>query len=248
MVNPRFSLRAFARLIGLSAPFVSKVLSGQKNLSVNAAATVAEKLGYSPSEATQFCRLVQMQGPVSAKARHLLDGDAEARNEYKSVDLEIFQMISDWYHYAILELSTCRGFKPTSDYVAKRLRISKLEASSALARLVRLGLLEKKQGTLKKTDRFIATPTDKASRALRNFHLQMIEKAKSALEEQPVETRDITGITVAIDAKKLDLAKTEIQKFRQRLAKIMDSDRADQVYQLNIQFFSLSEIPKKEAL
>jgi uncharacterized protein (TIGR02147 family) len=248
MVNPRFSLRAFANMIGLSAPFVSKVLSGKKNLSIDAAAEVAERLGYSSMEATQFCRLVQLQGATSVRARKLLHGDVEVGDEFNAVELETFQVISDWYHYAILELSTCRGFKAEPDYISKRLHISVYEAKGALSRLLRVGLLENKYGTAKKSNKFIATPTDRSSRALRNFHLQMIEKARRSVEEQPVSVRDITGITLAIDSRKIDLAKKEIQKFRQRMARLMDSKRADQVYQLNVQFFSLSDPLNKDYL
>jgi uncharacterized protein (TIGR02147 family) len=245
MVNPRYSLRAFALTLGLSAAFVSKVLSGQKNFSVETANLVAEKLGFSRPETQQFCQLVQIQNTKSSKLRSLLAG-AETDEEFNPLTLDTFQAMSDWYHYAILELTNCRGFRAEPRYIAAKLKISEDEARGAVDRLLRLGLLKHKQGRLAKTNRFIATPTERASSALRHFHSQMIEKARRALEEQSVAERDITGITMSLRAENLALAKEEIGRFRRRMAKLMDSEKSNQAYQLNVQFFALSERTDKE--
>ena len=51
-------------------------------------------------------------------------------------------LISDWHHYAILELVHVRDFKPDSRWLARVLGISVDEVNVALQRLLRLGLLE----------------------------------------------------------------------------------------------------------
>jgi uncharacterized protein (TIGR02147 family) len=106
-------------------------------------------------------------------------------------------------------------------------------------------LVEKtSESRLVSTNLFIKTPTNQPSRALRNHHQQMIQKAQEALEGQIISKRDITGTTVAIKPEQLELAKREIQKFHKRLADLLDtadSGDASEVYQLNIQFFSLTE-------
>ena len=54
------------------------------------------------------------------------------------------------------------------------------------------------------------------------------------------------GVTFAIDPSKIPLAKEEIRRFRTRMAKLMPSDEPNTVYQLNIQFFELTEDSKQK--
>ena len=243
MVNSRYSLRAFAKAIGLSAPYVSKVLAGQKSLSIEAAVQVSEKLGYSKAEAAEFCQLVQIGNATSSKTREILEmGQSGTEGAFVSVELETFAVMSDWYHFAILELSTCKGFKSNVSYIAQKLKISVNESEAAVYRLIKLGLLKEHKGRWKKNDEYIATPSDKASQALRNFHAQMIRKAQHSMANEDVSKREITGLTFAIDPQQLQNAKMEVRKFLMRMAKLADSSTASQVMQLNVQLFSLSEL------
>ena len=52
---------------------------------------------------------------------------------------------------------------------------------------------------------------------------------------------DITGITMAIDSKKLKEAKKRITNFRRSLAEFLESGTRDSVYRLNLQLFPLSK-------
>jgi uncharacterized protein (TIGR02147 family) len=223
-INPSYSMRAFARDLGLNHTFLSKILSGKNELSHVRALSVAQKLGYSRKQALEFT----------------------SRTEATLLTLDAFEVVSDWYHYGVLELSRCKGFKATPRFIASRLGISKADAEAALPRLIRLGLLKQKGKTYIKTDNLIVTPTDFPSQALRSFHMQMIGKAKNALEEQTVSERDITGMTIAVDVKKLSLAKREIQKFQKRMVRLLEGSEANEVYQLNVQLFRISNPEKKE--
>lgn len=86
----------------------------------------------------------------------------------------------------------------------------------------------------------LTTTHEIPSRAIRNFHAQVLEKAKLALETQSIEERDITGVTLAVVPEKIPLMKEEIRKFRRRISRLAKSPDATEVYQLSIQFFRLS--------
>jgi hypothetical protein len=58
--NPRYSLRAFARDLGMTPAALSNVLSGRRNLSVDASIEIAEKLGYSPENVRKFAKAVRL--------------------------------------------------------------------------------------------------------------------------------------------------------------------------------------------
>ena len=62
------------------------------------------------------------------------------------MDIEIFKIIGDWYHCAILELTYLSDFKAEPNWIAKKLGIGYLEAKLALERLISLGLLVKENG------------------------------------------------------------------------------------------------------
>jgi uncharacterized protein (TIGR02147 family) len=235
--NPHFSLRSFARTLDLSPSFLSHVINGHKNLSLVSALKIAQKLRYSPTEADSFVDLVklEMQQVVAPQL-------PEKFNEGLTLQLEAFQVISDWYHFAIRELVMTKGFKPDVKWIAKRLKIKPTEAKDAIDRLLLLGLLERKpDGGLVNTENYIKTPTNQPSRAIRNHHQQMIQKAQEALENQPVTHRDIVGTTLTIRRDQIDLAKREIAKFHRHLAKLLNSPEASEVYQFNTQFFALTE-------
>lgn len=235
--NPHFSLRSFARTLDVSPSFLSHVINGHKNLSLVMALKIAQKLRYSPTEADSFVDLVkhEMQQVVASQL-------PERATEGLTLQLEAFQVVSDWYHFAIKELTTTKGFKSDIKWIAKRLNIKTQEAKEAVDRLLLLGLLERDaEGTLVSTEAFINTPTNQPSRAIRNHHQQMIQKAQEALENQPVDKRDITSTTLTIRPDQIDLARREIQKFQRHLTRVLHSPEASEVYQLNVQFFGLTE-------
>ncbi len=228
IANPRFSLRAFARHLAVSPGFLSAIMSGLRCPSKKTARLLAEKLGYSPHQADEFSRLVG--GEKSAPLP-----------EFETLGLDAFQVLSDWYHYAILELSRCKpGVRSLLD-IQKRLGLSRSEARQALERLERFGLIEKTAEGWLKTKSFIATPTDQPNRALRLFQSQMLEKAKTALDEQSVFERDITSITIPMDPNKLELAKAEIRDFRRRMASLLSEGTSTEVYHLGIQLFRVTQ-------
>lgn len=235
--NPKFSLRAWARILGLSSSFLSDILSGKKDLSIEKALQIARALKYDERETLAFCRLVTEANELGKIAASVDEG----ATNYRLLDLEYFEVIAEWYHYAILELSLCRNVRLTAANVAKAFGISEDVARLAIARLKRLKLLKSVRGGYRKSDHRVSTPTDIPSSALRRHHSELILKARNALESCEVSERDITGVTMAIDRSRLPEAKEEIRKFRRRLTEFMTTGDMNSVYQLNVQFFPLSE-------
>lgn len=232
-INPSYSLRCMARDLDLNPGFLSMLLNGTGNLSPKRAVKVFQDLGYSPTQIQGILRLMQSQK---------YDLTEDGSSEIVTLNLDAFHVISDWYHYAILELTFCSDFCSEPAWIAERLKISSAEAEEALTRLIRLGLAKEENGVVTKNDTFLAIPTNQPSHAFRSFHAQMLEKAKDAIESIPVTLRDITGTTIAVDTARLPLVKEEIARFRQRIAELMDGANPDQVYQLAVQFFPLTMI------
>jgi uncharacterized protein (TIGR02147 family) len=134
--NPRFSLRAFARTLDVEASALSKILNGKRALTKKMLHRMCDHLGIGPEEVGDYERSLPRSRAGTRKGARAAEGD------FRQVSVDIFNVIADWYHYAILELLTVRDFQKSPAWIAKALGISVSEVNFALERLLRLGLLE----------------------------------------------------------------------------------------------------------
>ncbi len=241
--NSRFSLRGFARLLGLSPATLSGVLNQKRTLSMKAAMAIAQKLEWDPKKSEYFYQKVAQElGGYRTVAKQSQDN---LILKYGEISLDDFNVISDWYHFAILEMTFISHFKSEPKWIAKKLGITVHEATDAIDRLKRLGLLIASEGKLKKSNKNLATPADHASRAIRKRHKQILDRAKEVLDQVELSERDFTSITMAIDPKKIELAKEKIKKFRRELSAFLEKGNPREVYELSIQLFPLTNLRSK---
>lgn len=163
--------------------------------------------------------------------------------EFSSLSLDLFAMVSDWYHYAILDLTLLKTFKPDAQWIARKLGIQPHEAMSALERLKRLGMLKIKGGKLVKAEGLYTNYTEgQTSAALKEYQRQVVKKALHAIDNCPQERKDITSITIAADSRKLGIAKEKIKTFRRELCAFLEDGEKDSVYHLALQLYPVTEI------
>jgi uncharacterized protein (TIGR02147 family) len=241
--NPRYSLRAFARDLDLSPARVSEILKGKTGLSKERAIIVAKRLGFSLAEIEFFADLVESEHARSQVKKNLAKirlGKHENKT-HQMVQLDTFKLISDWYHFAILELLTLKGAQHKVAWISQSLSISEYEAQSAIERLIRLGFLSEKRGKWVPSDENSVTPAEIPSEAIRKFHGQILDKAKQALNLQSIEDRDYTTLTLAFSRGQIKQAKEELKKLRRDFVKKFgSSEQNDSVYCLSFQFFQLT--------
>lgn len=244
--NSNYSLSAFARDIGLSASRLSQILNKKLGLSTKSAEQIVKKLKLSDADATKFMNSVDLLHSRKALQRERAKFNilkTQADKKYQKINLDYFEIIADWTHYALLEflefVPLKSNYSNITDYVARtNLKADKLIES--IDRLLRVGLVHVDGDYIKPKHSFTATPTDIPSEALKKHHEQILNQAKIALKEKDVATRDITSTVVSIDKSSIELAKTRIKKFRRSLVKeLNESPTKDAVYCLSIQFFDL---------
>lgn len=218
-VNERYSMRAFANQLGLNSSTLSQVLSGKRHLSDQKIQSLCKKVGFSfPKSET---------API----------------DFSHIEVDTFAVISDWYHFAILDLTVLKSFKSDIKWIARKLDIQTHEASVAVDRLLRLGMLQLKNGKLSKTKDFYTNYSEGiTSAALKEYQRQVIKKALFAVDNCPQERKDITSITIAADSKKLNQAKEKIKNFRRELCAFLESGDSDSVYHLALQLYPVTEI------
>jgi uncharacterized protein (TIGR02147 family) len=242
--NPSLSLRGLARLCGVSPGHLSRVINGEKQLSLDSAMKISSALSLSDTETNYFRDLVLLETTRSERVKtEVLQRLGKNGNRYRpaSLELEQFKIISDWHHFAILNLMNTVGFKSDDRWIAKRLALSLMEVKVALERLESLGFIEKtgKAYALCEVPNF-TTSDDISSAALRNFHTQMLTKAAESLK-QDVSDREFNGLTVSFDPAEMPRAKKLIRDFVTRMNVELEKKPGKEVYQLNLQFFKLTK-------
>lgn len=243
--NAKYSLRAFARDLDLTPSKLSRLLRGKEGISRVKAEALSARLNLSKPETNHFLNLVESEHSRSQTVRARIKEKLAAEQEtaFDEISLEKFRVISDWYHFALLELLETEGLKPTVPHLAERLGISQTEAKEAIQRLLDLGLLEKSgSGKWRQTMAQLATPS-LPSQVLRKYHHQIIHKLQESLETTPVEERDFSAVTFAVSSSQMELARKELKKFRRSLAEKLkkSADPKDRVYCLSLQYFPIDK-------
>jgi len=232
--NPRYSLRMFARTLKLSPGELSEILSRKRELSLKSAHKISQALALSPLDSDRLIRLIYSD-PASKVKSHAVAND-------------LFHVIGDWYVLAILSLAETKNFKFDIGHISKRLGISLIESKIALERLESTGLLSRKNGRYELTSDYVISPDEIPNEAVRRCHLQMLEKARDAVENQSVEERELGGLTFAVSPKDLPELKSELKNFLDKWAEKVSKNSKNQpteVYQLETVLFRLSRQMKE---
>ncbi len=243
--NPFYSLRAFAKKIGLPPGRLSEILTGKRNLTLITGRKIVKSLGYDHNneQAKILIDLItNYQSNFRFQKRPLRNlPSTESFNQYQ-LTTDKFELISNWYYYGILNLIHTRGFKDEPKWIANRLGISTVDVKMAMDTLKRLGLIKKEKDKVVRSKLNLKTTEDIPSTAIKISHKQNILQAAEALFTVPVEYRDITSITVPIDTKLIPQAKSLIKEFRRSMAKFLDQGNKNEVYNLNIQLVPVTNL------
>jgi uncharacterized protein (TIGR02147 family) len=241
--NPRYSLRAFAKFLQLESSYLSKVLQGKRSVTESLLEKVRQPLGLDPNEVQRFQGQARQLRQMRSGNQALDAENAAALGEFHPLTLDAFHLISDWYHYAILELTTVDLFKSNPKWIARALDIPVPLVNNALERLLRLGLLKRSSENqqLKTTGNNTTVGNPFSAAAFRKLQQDVLRMALRALEEVPIAERDQSSVTLAIDIERLPEAKERIRNFRRAFAAQMQrSGTKNSVYQLGISFYPVS--------
>ncbi len=237
--NPSYSLRAFARDLELTSGGLSDILTKKTGLSESKAQSIAEKLFINTEERNFFCTLVKAN--CSRKEDERKNAEAELWNydtEYINLADDHYCVLSEWYHFALVELVRIKDFQNDPQWISKRLGISPEEVKKAIERLLHVKLLNLEDGKLTQTYDFFSSPSGTPSDAAKNFHKQIISRASDALMTQKIEERDFTSGFLRVRKSEIPIIAQKIKEFRRELSKEVESgEEHDSIYAFSIQFY-----------
>ncbi len=230
--NQAYSLRAFSRSLGMDSSTVSAIMNGKRQISLKLARKLIDGL--------------QITDPNQAQTLivQTLAEDAAPTAEYAELALEQAEAIASWEHFAILAVLELKGFSGRDRAISERLNIPLGIVWECLGRLEKLGLVSKRRTGWVLTGKNMSTGQQVPSGSLREALRQNINKALESLDQDPIELRDISGMTMAISKERLDEARKMIKEFRRRMATYLETGPTNAVYRLNVQLFPLSKESK----
>ena len=242
--NPRYSLRAFAKTLSLPSGRVSEYLSNKRQITLAVGEQIATQLKFDEELKALFLQYTKAHSETKKDLqRELSQIEKAPKFEFVSTDSQDrFRIVADWHHFAILSLMELTDFQSSAEWISKKLGLPLPLIEESLERLERVEIIDRKEMPWKVKSLNLRTTDGGASEALREFHLKNLEMAKEKLVNVPVEDRDFSAITIAIDKAKLPFAKGMIRDFRRKLTSLLEAgEKKNEVYRLSIQFFPLNK-------
>jgi uncharacterized protein (TIGR02147 family) len=160
--NPQYSLRAFARHLGIDHATLSQLLRCKRRFTRDTIERLGNRLGLDAHVLADYIACEDQTGHLRRSAGAL--------QEVQQLAHDTANLISDWYHLSILELLQLPQFQADSRWIARVLGITPDEVNIAVTRLVRLGLLQ-----MRACDRWVANSATVAT-SMSEFARTTIER------------------------------------------------------------------------
>lgn len=230
--NPAYSLRAFAQHLGIPVSSLSSIMSGAR----------------SPSKKNWVKIKTHLRLDDSTIGTSQIDFKKKDLH-WQDIETDVFLAISQWYHFAILELIKIHKGKVSPALIVDRLSIKNFEAQAALERLLRLKLI-----TIDETGRyadvnggyasyFNGKDTSDAHKALM---VQLLGLAQEKIMSVPLKLRDYSSTTVSLNLTQLSHAKKLLKKYRRELTAEMETNpNPNAVYEFTMCLYPLTKLKKK---
>lgn len=248
------SLRSLAKEMGFAShTLLVMLLQGSRKLQVKHSQNFAKGFGLSSQERLYLQALIQFETSDDLEEKQLcqiwLSELHPGQQHYHSREVDELNFYSHWIHTAILAATYTKKPLYSAKDVAQLFSglVSLTEAHAAIERLLALELLNKNdEGRLVSSYQKLSSKNDILNKGIQAYHKASSEQAIRALDELALEKREFQSLSLPVPHDKIPQAKEMIRKFRSRFAKEISHEIADDVFQLNIQFFQLSDSFKGE--
>ena len=236
-------MRSYAKYLDVSPSTLSRILNGKKSPSYAIAEKLIDKMGLDPKSSKAFMDSVveeQNSRGLKRKDPNIIKYGATTV-ESSDLNIDYYKYISEWHYATILELTKVEGFKSNPKWIAKKLGVTQTEVKIAIDRLLDLELLEIKNGKLVKAaahlrlqDMYTATSSGR-----RKKQKQLREKSITAIDEQNINKRSMTSMTMSIDPSLIPEAKEMIKEFNEKLCAFFETGSKKEVFAWEVSLFSL---------
>jgi len=242
----RFSYRVFSQKTGVNSPnYLKLIVDGQRNLTHLHAKRVAKYCGMSEAETHFFTTLVKWNQGKN------LDEQSRYWNEllvlrtksgFRLLSTSQLAVITDLRLVALFELLQVSPNASTETLAARlRLPMSADEITRGLDTLESAKLIRRDGKKISILATTLKSEDDVPSKSIRQYHHQAMTAAEKALHDVPLDQREFISSTIALPANATPEVKAILRETRDRLLALgTHTAGADSVFQINIQFFPLT--------
>lgn len=234
--NPQFSLRAFAKGLGIHAAALSEFFNDKRQFSPKLQKKIIGSLNIAPDQKEHLLSMINS------------DTEEVMNVERVQLDTDSYYIVSDPLYYSLLCLIETKDFKEDTKWMAQRLNKTEEQITDALERLTRIGYVKRINGELIVGEAHLTTTNDVANMSLRLRHVENMDNSKVALLNLPVEERYFRFETLAIGMDQMPEFKKAAQQFLDKLLVLSQASAKDEVYEFTLGFFprTVKELPCSE--
>ena len=244
------SYACFAKKAGFKArSFIIKVLKGEKALSGPSIGRVARALDLQKKERDYFKALVLFNNEKSLEKKNRYFKDLQSAHQSNKAILlrkDQFEYFQKWYCPVLREVAVYCDWKKDFRKLGSLLDppISAKEAKQGVELLLRLNLLKKQDGAYVQTAAAITTGDEVRNIAVADFQRKTSDLSRRAIARFGNQ-QEISTLTFGTNETGFKEIQSEIRAFRKKLISMIAAHGPDRVYQLNLQLFPMTKLPKK---
>ncbi len=227
--NHRFSLRAFAKKLGVAPASLTEAFKEERgwNLSRERA---KELLGY-------------LDLTVEQKNALLVEMGFPAKHEVSVLEPSSYEYLKSPRHLAVLAAAYLPKKLRSLDAIAERFGFGREEAAKTIQSLEEQSLLSRDDdGDIEAPSGFVESVDGPSDSILRKHHHMVLGLASKSLETIPANERDVTSLSFVGNSKALAHLRAAIRELENNASSLTyGEDGADTVYQLCIQVFPVDK-------
>ncbi len=246
--NPLFTYRQLAAELGLHISNTFRILHKDAHLPMRCQSRAIEFLGLKDREATYFMLLLAYARETNAKSRQEILERALSLRDVSRRELEEDELAyyGHWWIPALRSLLEITNGKSVPAELAARLDppVDEKDVERALKLLLELGLIKKaSSGRLIPAEHHVsAKATPRKAKAVGEYQAQVLALASESLARFPSKTRDVSTITMSVNAKSYAEIRSMLKECRRLIQKIAhESTEPDRTMQLAMAFFPLTK-------
>lgn len=246
-LDETFTVRKWAHQMGVNdVDSLVSILKKKKKIKSRHFQFLKKGIRLDDSEFIYFQLLIQLENAETEEDRKMYEvlltehSGPHQKQVIRNEDPEIF---SSWINMAILSLCNIQRTKVTRDSLS-RIFIPDLSASELIDSVELLKkhelIVETELGQLQSTGKSVTGWTNQKNMGAREYYKQVSELAKNAVQLD-INSREFQCFSLELDRAKVPQMKELIRNFRKTLSSMAD-DQANEVYQINLQLFPVTQL------
>ena len=243
--NKKYSIRAFAKYLGVSHSMLSQIFLNQKGISEQMAEKIADKLHLNTLEKSIFInstvKCFARSNSEKVRASANLDKLMQSYANNALLKKEGIANINHWSYVAIFE-TICMKKANTLDSIGTYLNLPAKNIEKVLNDLILLNIIQITDGHILALSNSIQTTNDIPTLAIKDYHVSMTAKMAEALENHSVNDREFQNTVLSFPADQMTAAKKMIRDFIIEFNTQFHLDNpTPPLYSLSVGFFKLNK-------